>query len=149
MATILLPRDFSAFLKLLNEHEVKYLLVGGWAVGYYGYVRATADLDVWALNKRENAERLVNALQAFGFTVPELNAELFLVENRVIRMGVPPIRIEVLTSISGVEFEQCYAERVVEQWDEMIVNIISLPRLKQNKQASGRLKDLVDLEYLN
>ncbi len=148
MATIPFPLDFSAFLQLLNEHKVKYLLVGGWAVGYYGYVRATADMDVWISNKRENAERLVNTLQAFGFNVPELNAELFLVEDRVIRMGVPPIRIEVLTSISGVEFEQCYAERVVEQWDDVGVSIISLPRLKQNKQASGRLKDLVDLEHL-
>jgi hypothetical protein len=79
MATIPFPLDFSAFLQLLNEHKVKYLLVGGWAVGYYGYVRATADMDVWVSNKRENAERLVNALQAFGFNVPELNAELFAV----------------------------------------------------------------------
>jgi hypothetical protein len=135
-------------LKLLNEHDVKYLLVGGWAVGYYGYVRATADMDVWVASERDNAERLVQALREFGFDVAELNAELFLVENRVIRMGVPPIRIEVLTSISGVEFEQCYAERVVERWDEIEVSIISLPRLKQNKQASGRLKDRVDLEHL-
>jgi hypothetical protein len=133
---------------LLNEHDVKYLLVGGWAVGYYGYVRATADMDVWVASERDNAERLVQALREFGFDVAELNAELFLVENRVIRMGVPPIRIEVLTSISGVEFEQCYAERVVERWDEIEVSIISLPRLKQNKQASGRLKDRVDLEHL-
>jgi hypothetical protein len=73
---------------------------------------------------------------------------MFLEESRVIRMGVPPIRIELLTSVSGVGFEECYAERVVEDWDDVSVNIISLPKLKANKRASGRLKDLSDLEYL-
>ena len=148
MATIPLPADFSAFLKLLNEHEVRYLLIGGYAVGYHGYVRATADMDLWVARERENAERVVAALRAFGFGVPELRAELFLKENQVIRMGVPPMRIEIGTSISGVEFESCYAERVVAQWDDVEVSVISLARLKETKRASGRLKDLVDLEYL-
>jgi len=107
MATIPLPPDFSAFLKLLNEHEVRYLLIGGYAVGYYGYVRATADMDLWVPRERENAQRLVAVLRAFGFGVPELKAELFLKENQIIRMGVPPMRIELGTSISGVEFEAC------------------------------------------
>ena len=149
MATIPLPPDFSAFLKLLSEHKVKYLLIGGYAVGYYGYVRATADMDVWVPRERANAERLVAALQEFGFGVPELKAELFLKKDQVIRMGVPPMRIEIGTSISGVEFEECYAERVVEEWDDVEVSIISLEKLKENKRASGRLKDLTDLEHLD
>lgn len=148
MATIPLPPDFSAFLKLLNEYEVRYLLIGGYAVGYYGYVRATADMDLWVPRERDNAERVVAALHAFGFGVSELKAELFLKENQVIRIGVPPMRIEIGTSISGVEFEACYAERVVARWDDVEVSVISLARLKENKRASGRLKDLVDLEYL-
>jgi hypothetical protein len=148
MATIPLPADFSAFLRLLNEHEVRYLLIGGYAVGYHGYVRATADMDLWVARERANAERVVAALRAFGFGVPELREELFLKENQVIRMGVPPMRIEIGTSISGVEFEACYAERVVAHWDDVEVSVISLGRLKENKRASGRLKDLVDLEYL-
>jgi hypothetical protein len=148
MATIPLPPDFSEFLRLLNEREVKYLLVGGYAVGYHGYVRATADMDIWIRRDRENAERVVEALQAFGFGVSELKPELFLSSERVVRMGVPPMRIEILTSISGVEFDDCYASRIEEKWEDGTVRIISLAKLKQNKRASGRLKDLSDLEHL-
>ncbi|CAN5644259.1 hypothetical protein BH24ACT22_BH24ACT22_04260 [soil metagenome] len=148
MATIPLPPDFSEFLRLLNENEARYLLVGGYAVGYHGYVRATADMDVWVARDNENAERLVATLQEFGFGVEDLNPELFLEEGRVIRMGVPPVRIEVLTSVSGVDFDECYEDRIVERWDDVQVNIISLPKLKGNKRASGRLKDLADLDYL-
>ncbi len=149
MAMIPLPSDFSAFLKLLAVHEVRYLLVGGYAVGYYGYVRATADMDLWVSRESENATRLVLALREFGFDVPELEDGLFLKENQVIRMGIPPIQIEIITSISGVEFAACYAEREVASWEDVEVSIISLSRLKQNKRASGRLKDLLDLEYLS
>ena len=148
MATIPLPPDFSEFLRLLNENEVRYLLVDGYAVGYHGYVRTTADMDVWVAPDDENAQRLVDTLQEFGFSVEDLSPELFIEEERVIRMGVPPVRIEILTSVSGVDFDECYKERVVEQWDDVKVNIISLPKLKTNKRASGRLKDLADLDYL-
>lgn len=149
MVTIPLPPDFSEFLRLLNANEVRYLLVGGYAVGYHGYVRATADMDIWVARDEENAQRLVDTLQEFGFGVEDLSPELFLEEERVIRMGVPPVRIEILTSISGVEFDECYEERIVEQWDDVQVNVISLPKLKSNKRASGRLKDLADLDYLD
>lgn len=142
-----LPPDFSTFLKLLDEHEVQYLLIGGYAVGYHGYVRATADMDIWVPQSLKNAERLVTVLNAFDFDVPDLKPALFLKEDPIIRMGVPPMRIELQTSISGVSFDACYAERVEATGDEVTVNVISLERLKQNKRASGRLKDLV--EYLN
>ena len=102
MATIPLPSDFSAFLSLLQEHGVEYLLIGGYAVGYYGYVRATADMDLWVPIDQANAERLVSALQAFGFDVPDLKPSLFLKAGQVIRMGIPPMRIEIGTTISGV-----------------------------------------------
>jgi hypothetical protein len=148
MATIPLPPDFSEFLRLLNAHEVRYLLVGGYAVGYHGYVRATADMDIWVDRERSNAERLVKVLREFGFGDSDPTPEMFLEESRVIRMGVPPIRIELLTSVSGVGFDECYAERIVDDWDDVSVNIISLPKLKDNKRASGRLKDLNDLEHL-
>ena len=135
-------------MRLLREHEVEYLLVGGYAVGYYGYVRATADIDVWVRRDQENAERLVAALHAFGFDVPELNTAIFLDEKRIVRMGMPPLRIEIMMSASGVTFEACYAERETVEWDDVIVSLISLEHLKQNKKASGRLKDLTDLDYL-
>jgi predicted nucleotidyltransferase len=148
MATIQLPPDFNEFLKLLNEHNVEYLLVGGYAVGYYGYPRATADMDIWIAIKPLNAVKIVAALKEFGFDVPELLPELFLKEDQIIRLGVPPIRIEIATSLSGVSFEKCYAERLVDVLDGVPVNLISLENLKTNKKAAGRYKDLSDLEYL-
>lgn len=148
MATSPLPSDFSEFLRLLNEHDVEYLLIGGYAVGYYGYVRATADMDIWIGLSEENAERMVDVLQEFGFGVRELETGLFMREDRIVRMGVPPMRIEIMTSISGVNFGDCFADRVVAEWDDLRVNVISLEKLKENKRASARLQDLSDLEHL-
>ena len=103
MATPALARDFKEFLKLLNLNHVEYLLIGGYAVGIYGHIRATNDLDIWVNVNPENAARIERALSEFGFAAG-LTSGLFLVPNNVVRMGVPPIRIEVLTSISGVDF---------------------------------------------
>lgn len=148
MATIRLPPDFKEFLRLLETHEVEYLLIGGYAVGYHGYPRATVDLDIWAATTPANALKIVNALKEFGFDVPELSSELFLTEGQVIRMGVPPVRLEIITSISGVDFAECYAERVIDELDGVRVNLISLKHLRLNKRASARYKDLNDLENL-
>ena len=143
-----LASDFREFLKLLHEHEVKYLLIGGYAVNYHGYVRGTGDLDVWIAVHPDNANKIVEVLQEFGFRVPELTPELFLKSDTIVRMGVQPVRIEISTSISGVDFDVCYAQRVTDMIDDVAVNIISLNHLKLNKRASGRLKDLADLENL-
>ena len=148
MATIELHPDFRDFLRLLTSHDVRYLVVGGYAVGYHGYVRATTDMGIWILSEPQNAYRLVTVLRTFGFDVPDLTPNLFLENDQVIRMGVPPLRIEVLTSVSGVTFEECYRDREVHQWEDVAVNIISLKHLILNKKASGRHKDLADLEYL-
>jgi hypothetical protein len=143
-----LPLDFKEFLNLLNAKGVEYLLIGGYAVGYHGYPRATNDIDIWVAIKPKNAERLVAVLREFGFDTPELTPDLFLKENSIVRMGIPPMRIEVATTISGVNFDECYAERIVDSVDDVKANIISLRHLKLNKQASGRFKDLNDLENL-
>ena len=148
MATIQLPSDFKDFLKLLNAHKVEYLLIGGYAVGYHGYPRATADMDIWVATNSQNARKLVAVLKEFGFDVPELSEELFLKQDQIIRMGLPPVRIEIATTISGVEFESCYAERVVDILDDVEVNLINLKHLIINKRASGRFRDLDDLENL-
>ena len=145
---IRLPSDFKDFLKLLNANRVEYLLIGGYAVGYHGYPRATGDMDIWVAVNPGNAEKIVVALKEFGFAVPELSAELFLRQNQIIRMGLPPMRIELTTTISGVDFEECYAARVVAELDGVKVNLIDLKHLKINKKASGRYKDLNDLENL-
>ena len=133
---------------MLNSHQVKYLLIGGYAVGYHGYPRATGDMDLWVAIHQNNAEKLVAALKEFGFNTPQLSANLFLTENQVIRIGVPPMRIELLTTISGVSFDRYYSGRLVDVIDDVEVHIINREHLKQNKQASGRYKDLDDLQHL-
>jgi len=148
MATPALARDFKEFLKSLNSNHVEYLLIGGYAVGIYGHIRATNDLDIWVKVSAENAARIDRALREFGFAAAGLTSDLFLVPDNVVRLGVPPIRIEILTSISGVEFESCYAERETIQIEEVVVPVISLARLRENKAASARAKDLADLENL-
>ena len=148
MAIPALARDFKEFLKSFNSNRVEYLLIGGYAVGIYGYIRATNDLDAWVDISPQNAVRIERALREFGFTGPGLTSGLFLERNNVIRMGVPPIRIEIFTSVSGVEFESCYAEKEMIRIEEIVVPVISLARLRQNKAASGRAKDLADLENL-
>jgi hypothetical protein len=148
MAAINLPPDFREFLRLLNAHKVEYLLIGGYAVAYHGYPRATADLDIWIATHPRNAAQVVAALKEFGFDVPELSAKLFQAENQIVRLGVPPVRIEIATGISGVNFTECYAGRVIDVLDGLDVSLISLHDLKRNKRASGRHKDLDDLENL-
>lgn len=143
-----LPPDFKEFLSLLKSHGVEYLLIGGYAVGYHGYPRATQDMDIWIAIHPQNAKRMVAALQEFGFDTPELSVDLFLQDKSIVRMGIPPMRIEVVTTISGVRFEECYVERVVTTIDGVEVNLISLHHLKVNKKTSGRYKDLDDLEHL-
>ncbi len=145
MGTIQLPPDFKEFLKLLNSRSVEYLLVGGYAVGYHGYPRPTGDLDIWISSTRENAERALGVLQEFGFSCP---VELLQQDNQLIRMGISPFRIEIMTTIDGVSFADCFVERVQGELDGVEVNMISLPRLRENKKASGRSKDLMDLENL-
>jgi predicted nucleotidyltransferase len=149
MAMIQLPQDFKEFLKLLKEHEVRYLLIGGYAVSYHGYIRATGDMDIWIAIHPDNAHKMAAVLKTFGFDHPDLSDDLFLHENKILRMGVPPMRLEIATSISGVEFDECYQARVVDELDGVEVNLIDLENLKKNKKASGRLKDLTDFKKLS
>jgi predicted nucleotidyltransferase len=148
MATILLPPDFKEFLQLLNDHQVEYLLIGGYAVGYHGYPRATGDMDIWVAVNPSNAANIVAALNDFGFGNTNLTPDLLLEEQKIIRMGNPPLRIELLTSVSGVDFATCYGRRIIETIDGITVPIIALDDLKTNKQASARRKDLNDLDNL-
>jgi len=145
---ITLPEDFKEFFNILNSNEVEYLLVGGYAVAFYGYIRATNDIDIWINIKPENVEKVIKSLICFGFLESQLDREAFKKKDQVIRMGVPPLRLELLTGISGVNFEDCYRDRVVETIDGLEISILDIANLKKNKKASGRLKDLLDLENL-
>jgi len=121
-----------------------------WAVSPFPIIgiRTTADIDLWVAVSPENASNLVRAIREFGFRSPDLQESLFLLENKMIRMGNPPFRIEILTGISGVGFDECYRQRTIGTIDGVETQIISLKHLRQNKQASGRLKDLADLDNL-
>jgi len=148
MAISPIPQDFKDFLKLLEDEKVEYLLIGGYAVGYYGYPRSTADMDVWIAVNPDNAKKIVIALERFGMTMPELTIDLFMEKGKIIRIGVPPMRIEIQTDISGVEFASCFSRRQRADIGGIEVNLIHLEDLKINKRESGRHKDLEDLEHL-
>jgi predicted nucleotidyltransferase len=143
-----LPRDFSEFLKSLSSRGVRFLVVGGYAVAWHGYPRATQDLDVWIGIDPGNAAATVDAIREFGFDTPNLSEALFLERDKVVRMGFPPIRIEVLTSISGLEFEEAWTRRIQADFGSVTAPLINLEDLKTNKRAAARHKDLDDLEHL-
>jgi hypothetical protein len=140
--------DFRDFLKLLNSCGVDYLLVGGYAVGLHGYPRATGDMDIWIALDASNAQKTAQAFLKFGMPEELVTDSMFLEKDRVIRMGIPPVRIEIITGASGVDFSDCYSRREVVEIDGVPVNFISLEDLRVNKKASGRHKDLNDLEHL-
>lgn len=143
-----LPKDFKEFLQLLNSKRIEYLVVGGYAVALHGYPRATGDIDIWIAISKDTAHKTVEALKEFGFDSPELKESLFLKKEKNIRMGNPPLRIEILTSIDGVEFTACYEKKKTVTIDGIKINFISLKDLKKNKKASARYQDLADIENL-
>ena len=140
--------DFKDFLKLLNSHGVEYLIVGGYAVGLHGYPRATGDMDIWIAVDASSARKTATALREFGMPEELITEELFLEKDKVVRMGVPPVRIEIITGASGVDFSECYSRREVVEIDGIQVNFICLEDLKANKKAAARHRDLEDLEHL-
>jgi hypothetical protein len=144
----LLTDDFREFLSLLNVNRVDYLLVGGYAVGLHGYPRATVDLDIWVAATPDNAGRVIAALGAFGFDAGSLEPGLFVNPRTLVRFGVPPFRIEIMTSIDGVAYDGCRARAVEFDMDGLPVPVIALSDLRANKRAAGRHKDLADLENL-
>jgi hypothetical protein len=145
-----LSGDFREFLTCLNAAGVEYLVVGGHAVAYYGYVRPTRDLDVWVAVSPENAERLVKAVKLFfaGAELNGLSAEWFLDSENVTRFGAVPNLIEILPKVSGGEFGPAYARRVTVEVDGQKLNLIGFEDLIANKKASARFKDLADVEEL-
>ena len=145
---MILSQDFKEFVQSLNDNGVRYLIVGGYAVALHGHPRYTKDLDVWLWLDRDNALQVIAALDQFGFGTLGLKPEDFLVADQIIQLGYPPNRIDLLTSLPGVEFGECYDERVVVEIDGVAVNFIDLENLRRNKLASGRYQDLADLENL-
>lgn len=148
MAKIKLAADFSDFLKFYLRNEVHFMVINGYAGMHHSRPRYTDNLDLWIEASPENAKRVVSVLQEFGFPPDALSTGMITDAKKIIRMGFEPMRLELFTSISGIEFSESY-----ERWDlvkvgRMMVPFISLEDLKTSKLASGRPKDLQDLEEL-
>lgn len=146
MATLNLENDFLEFSKLFNQHNVRYMLIGGYAVSYHGYTRATGDIDFWIASPPENETNALKAIREFVYSAaPD---DLFAQEDVVVRFGTPPDRLEILKKISGLDFEAAWPNRIIWKVGEWEIPIISLQDLRQNKEASGRPKALIDLDHL-
>ncbi len=140
--------DWREFIELLNAHSVEYLIVGGYAVAFHGHPRYTKDIDVWVWIDPVNADRIVRVLEEFGFGSLGLTTQDFLKPDHIIQLGYPPNRIDLLTTIPGVEFRECYDARVQQTVDGVPVNFIDVENLIRNKRSSGRSQDLADVENL-
>lgn len=140
--------DFRDLLELFNRHQVEYLLVGGYALAFHGAPRYTGDLDILVHATHPNATRIIAALGEFGFDSVGLTTDDFQAENRVIQLGVPPVRVDLMTSLTGVSWEDACSSRVRGKYGDVTVFFIGREKFLENKRALGRLRDLADLEAL-
>ncbi|MBS3945875.1 MAG: hypothetical protein KGZ42_10280 [Melioribacter sp.] len=145
---MVLHQDFKEFLKLLNENKVEYLVVGAFALGFYGAPRNTGDIDIWIGIEKNNAIRMVKTLEDFGFSTLGNKEEDFMERDLIIQLGVPPIRIDILTSITGVDFYDSYKRKETTIIDNLPISYICKEDFVRNKKAAGRLKDLADIERI-
>ena len=144
----MLNSDYSDMLRILSEEGVKFILVGGYALSAHGYPRTTLDIDLWVLASPENASAIIRALKAFGAPLTDVTAADFEKEGTIFQIGVAPCRIDIITAIDGVRFEEAYPRALAKTWEGIDVRILSLQDLLANKRASGRLKDLADVQLL-
>lgn len=142
-------QDFKEFVELLIKYKTEYLIVGGYAVGIHGHPRYTGDLDIWLNPTLENAEKVILCINDFGFASVGLKVSDFTKEGNIIQLGFPPLRIDLLTEIDGVKFNECYNNRKEVEIEDIIVNFIGYLDLLENKKKSGRHKDLDDIENLS
>lgn len=148
MVAIKFNKDFKEFVQLLIKNRVEYLIVGGYAVGIHGYPRFTGDLDIWINITPDNARRMLQTVNEFGFASFNLTKDDFLKEGNIIQLGYPPLRIDLLTQIDGVTFTECYPNKSTIDMEGIAVDFIGYEDLLRNKKASGRFKDKDDLENL-
>ena len=141
-------KDFREFLTLLNAHEVKFMIVGGYALAYHGAPRFTGDIDVFIKSDQDNAKRMMNALVEFGFGSLDLSMDDFRDPDKIIQLGFPPVRIDIITSLSGVSWEEANDSKEPGLFGDVPVSYIGKQQFILNKRASGRLKDLADIEAL-
>jgi Nucleotidyl transferase AbiEii toxin, Type IV TA system len=140
--------DFKELLALFNARDVEYVIVGGFALAFHGVPRFTGDLDILVKPDRENARRVLDALRAFGFGSPDLTVGDFENPEKVLQLGIAPVRIDIITSLTGVSWEEVFAGRMAGRYGDVPVHYIGRAQFIANKRATGRTRDLADLEAL-
>jgi hypothetical protein len=141
-------KDFKELLELFNAHKVQYLIVGGYALAYHGAPRYTGDIDVFIKPDRENARQILKALDEFGFGSVGLREEDLNNPDKIVQLGYPPVRIDIITSISGLSWDEAFEKHEKGKYGDVPVSYIGRDQYILNKRASGRKKDLADLEAL-
>jgi hypothetical protein len=145
---MLLGKDFEEFISLLNQHEVEYLVIGAHAMGLHGVPRTTGDMDIWIAVSDANATKMIAVLRDFGFGALGLKKKDFLMQGGMVQLGYEPNRIDILTAIDGVDFQDAYSNRQVVQDGELTIPLLSLADLIKNKKAVGGGKDLSDISLI-
>jgi hypothetical protein len=142
--------DFKEFIQLLNENKIEYLVVGGIAVILHGYPRYTIDIDFWVNPTKENAKKLIKTLDLFGFHFDNLTEEDLSNVDQIIQLGFPPNRLDIITSVNGLVFKECFKRKILYKFenDDLTINLISKEDLIKNKLATGRSQDIADVDNL-
>ena len=143
-----IQQDFKELLGLLNAHNVDYMIVGGYALAFYGAPRYTGDIDIFVKPDKKNAEQIMKALDEFGFGSAGIEKTDFIYEDKVVQLGVPPVRIDIITSISGVTWEKASSLKIEGKYGNVSVFFIGKEQFIENKRAIGRKKDLADIEAI-
>jgi predicted nucleotidyltransferase len=144
-----LHQDYKEFIELLNANEVEYLVIGAFALGFHGHPRFTGDIDFWVRNDLSNAEKVFKSIKEFGFPMSKLKTEDFTSDDFIFQMGFPPIRIDIITSVDGLEFDKSFKNKNEKLIEGLKINFINIEDFITNKKRVGRNKDLADLEGLD
>ena len=146
----MVPKDFREFLGLLNKNRVRYLIVGGYALAYHSKPRFTGDIDIWIETNEENAEKVLNALKEFGFGELDITKGDFMNIGQILQLGFAPNRIDIITSIDGVDFQDAWENRIEGNFGSNGIKVFFISRADfiKNKKSTGRKKDLNDIDWM-
>lgn len=142
-----LTQDYRDIIEIFNEQKVKYLLVGAYAMATFGYARSTYDIDLWIDKAQENIQKVLLALDEFGLPF-EITKEDLCKDYAIIQIGIAPVRIDILTDIDGIDFEDAYNNRVEHNFGDLIASVLHIDDIIKNKLASNRAKDKIDANEL-
>lgn len=144
----MLNKDYKEMLQFLLEEKVEFILVGAYALGAHGYPRATGDIDIWVKADENNSKKTYNALARFGAPLDQINVNDFAIEGVIFQIGVAPRRIDIITKIDGVTYDEANEDKIVVEVEGLKLPVLSLDKLIKNKLATGREKDELDAKFL-